>query len=97
MVLLTSKFQNQSFFLLDCTHYSDCPNEGQNYECLDDLCTCAPGHALDGDACVGMLPNTYLLLYDFKGSFFNFYLLCKQWPVSWKAKIIKFNVIYLRI
>ena len=50
------------FFTLlsECTQYSDCPNGGQNYECIDDLCTCANGYALDGDACVGMLPNIYL-------------------------------------
>ena len=44
-------------FLSECTQYTDCPNGGQNYECIDELCTCALGHALDGDACVGVLPK----------------------------------------
>ena len=62
---------NLFFFLSECLQYSDCPNGGQNYECVDELCTCAPGHALDGDACVGMLSNIHLLLHDFKGYIFT--------------------------
>ena len=60
------------FFLLDCTHYSDCPNGGQNYECIDELCTCAPGHTLDGDACVGMLPIFIYFYMSSRALFFQF-------------------------
>ena len=59
--LIVGQFNCQSFltFLSECTESSDCPNGGQNYECVAELCSCKPGHALDGDACVGMLPNCY--------------------------------------
>ena len=42
-------------YLLECTEYSDCPNGGQNYECVTNICTCETGYILKDDACVGML------------------------------------------
>ena len=44
-------------FLLDCAKDSDCPNQGENYKCLSNVCTCETGHVLYGEACVGTLPN----------------------------------------
>ena len=35
------------------------------------MCTCAPGHVLDGEACAGMSANIYLLLYYFSGYIFK--------------------------
>ena len=43
--------------LSDCAQPSDCPNEGKNYNCTANVCTCLSGHTLDGDACVGMCYN----------------------------------------
>ena len=45
-------------YFSECAKYSDCPNGGQNYECISDVCACTSGHVLDGDACVGMLSNS---------------------------------------
>ena len=61
-------------YILGCTQYSDCPNKGQNYECIDNFCTCAPGHVLDGEACVGMSANIHLLLYYFSGYIFKVFV-----------------------
>ena len=47
-------------FLSECTKELDCPNNGENYKCIANFCTCDSGHVLDGTACVGMLHNRYL-------------------------------------
>ena len=73
MVILVSLFHyllTFFTFLSECTQYSDCPNSGQNYECVDYLCNCVPGHALDGDDCVGRLTSLYLFLYHLRGLIF---------------------------
>ena len=45
--------------MLECTKHTDCPNGGQNYECVSNVCSCVTGFILDGDACVGMFSNYY--------------------------------------
>ena len=40
--------------LPECTEYSDCPNGGQNYDCISNVCTCVPGYDFVGDACKGI-------------------------------------------
>ena len=59
------QFEYWSLFTFpsECTQYSDCPNGGQNYKCIDDLCSCEPGYALDGDSCVGMCPVQYMCIF----------------------------------
>ena len=37
-----------------CDQASDCPNNGENYQCTDNDCECVHGFGLDGDYCVGM-------------------------------------------
>ena len=52
-------FLNVFKFFSECEEASDCPNNGENYNCIEKVCDCAPKHVLDGDMCVGMLPNLY--------------------------------------
>ena len=93
MQLIVGQFNCQSFltFLSECTESSDCPNGGQNYECTAELCSCKPGHALDGDACVGMLLNCYF--YHSSGFVNNCYYeslsmhLCGNWGLSRDLKL----------
>ena len=35
----------------ECVHDFECPNEGQNYKCNLNVCECADGFILNGDAC----------------------------------------------
>ena len=44
-------------FLSECVNdvNLNCPHNGENYDCIDNVCQCKPGFALDGDECVGML------------------------------------------
>ena len=48
---------NIDVFPLECKDHLDCPNGGDNYECVANECKCAPGYLLDGDDCLGMLLN----------------------------------------
>ena len=43
--------------LLDCAKSTDCPNGGQNFQCINNICECSIGFRLDGDSCKGMLLN----------------------------------------
>ena len=40
----------------ECVEDSDCPNNGQHYECNNNGCACIPGYST---TCIGMLPNLY--------------------------------------
>ena len=62
-LVLLSKFLA---FLSDCTTATDCPNNGTNYMCINELCDCLPEHVLDGDDCVGMLPHCHFsIIFEF--------------------------------
>ena len=43
--------------LSECNDVSECPNKGENYVCIFNKCSCDSGFELDGQDCVGMLPN----------------------------------------
>ena len=58
--MLNHQFNYQylcNYFLSECAKDSQCPNNGENYKCVSNFCTCASGYVLDGEACVGMLLN----------------------------------------
>ena len=82
------------YFLSECTESSDCPNGGQNYECVAELCTCKPGHALDGDACVGMSPNCYFYHSSGTKTLIANY---KQSAENQKYKILQFIFIHQKL
>ena len=54
--------QTNLSFILECKQYTDCPNGGQNYNCISNGCICASGYALENDACVGMLSDQCFFL-----------------------------------
>ena len=48
-------FWNFPAFLSECEEATDCPKNGTNYICINNICDCLSGYILDGEDCVGML------------------------------------------
>ena len=38
-------------FILECITASDCPNGGQDYQCITNVCYCPYGFVLNGKTC----------------------------------------------
>ena len=93
MLVLVCWFDFSYFltFLSECAHYSDCPNEGQNYNCINNKCKCASGYDLVGDACVGMLPNKYFNVTSKVIRFTNFAFFVN---LSIKQKFLRISISY---